>query len=119
MKKLILILLTSCISSWAWAAGGWSAIAYDTTNGKYGFAYGTYNKQQAESNAIAYCNSYNCRVVVTAYNGWAALAISKTDVRTYGVGYAPDRFQALYWSLYYCNQGPSACKVVVSIYAHD
>ncbi|MFM6928510.1 MAG: DUF4189 domain-containing protein [Bdellovibrio sp.] len=118
MKKWILTLVMFFSSSFAFA-GGWSAIAYDRTTGSYGYAYGTYNKEQAESGAIASCNSLNCRVVATAFNSWVALAVSNTDLNMYGAGWSANRFEALYWSMYYCNQGPSSCKVVVNIYAHD
>ncbi|MGZ3771689.1 MAG: DUF4189 domain-containing protein [Bdellovibrio sp.] len=118
MKKWILATLMILSSSFA-HAGGWSAIAYDTNTGKYGYAYGTYNQQQAESNAIASCNSLNCRVVGTAFNRWLSLALSNTDVKMYGVGWSPNQYESLYWSMYYCNQGTYSCKVVVNIYAHD
>lgn len=112
----LIIMLTSSIS---FAAGGWSAIAYDTSNGRFGYAYGTYNKQQAESNSIASCNSLNCKVVVTVYNGWATLAVAKNNLAIYGTGYAPTKFEAMYWSMYYCNLGPSSCRVIISVTAHD
>jgi len=113
-----LLILTSSLSYGA-GTGGWSAIAYDTTNGRYGYAAGTYNKQQAESTSISSCNSLNCKVVVTVYNGHAALAVSRTSNALYGTGYAPSKFEALYWAMYYCNQGPSSCQIIISVTAHD
>lgn len=119
MKKYLLALMITLCTSWAWAAGGWAAIAYDSTNGNYGYSYGWYNKQQAESTAISYCGSLNCKAVASVHNGWVALAVSKNTVATWGAGYAADRYQALYWAMYYCNQGTYACKIVISTYSHD
>lgn len=118
MKALLVSFILFFMSSMTWA-GGWSAIAYDTTNGKYGYAQGTYNKQQAESAAISGCNSLNCKVVIAVFNSHAALSVSKTNPAIYGTGYAPSKFEAMYWSIYYCNQGPTSCRVVISVYAHD
>ena len=119
MKKWILSSLVFFSSSFALAAGGWAAIAYDTVTGNYGYAWGTYNKQQAESSAIANCNALNCRAVVSVYNGHASLVVSKTQRHVYGTGYAPTKFESLYWAYYYCNQGPYACRLIVPVSAHD
>lgn len=119
MKTFLLSCIVFFVSSASFAAGGWSAIAYDTTNGKYGYAQGTYNKQQAESGAISGCNSLNCKVVIAVYNTHAALSVSKTNAAYYGTGFAPSKFEAMYWSMYYCNQGPTSCRVIISVYAHD
>ena len=112
----VILVLTSSISQ---AAGGWAAIAYDTTTGRYGYSSGAHDKQQAESDSITACKSRNCQVVVSVQNGWASLSIAKNNSSIYGAGYAPTRHEAMYWSMFHCNQGPSACKVINITTAHE
>lgn len=113
-----LLVFASSISYGA-GTGGWSAIAYDTSTGRYGYAAGTDNKQQAENISLDSCKSSNCKVVISVYNSHAALVVGNNNNDFYGTGFAPSKFEALYWAMYHCNQGPSSCKAILSISAHD
>lgn len=112
------ILVFASSISYASSKGGWSAIAYDSSTGRYGYAAGTSDKQQAETSSMASCNSPNCEVVVTVHNGHAALVVANNG-NFYGTGFAPSKFEALYWAMHHCNKGPSPCKALFSISAHD
>ena len=115
MKKLFiasLLILTSYVSN---AVASWGAIAYDSYNGNYGYSYGYGTQAQAMTRALTGCNNINCRIVTSVSNGWIALSVSNTTYGTYGTGYSPDEWAALYWSMYYCNRGPSSCHLTVLV----
>ncbi|UOE99968.1 DUF4189 domain-containing protein [Bdellovibrio reynosensis] len=113
MKKLILSLMIMFSSSMAFA--GWGAIAYDTVTGRYGYSYGWSTRAQAESTALSYCAATYCQLRVVGYNNYIALAVSKTYRTVWGVGYSTNRYEALYWSMYYCNSGTTSCRVLVNV----
>jgi hypothetical protein len=100
-------------------SGGWSAIAYDPSTGLYGYAAGAFDKQQAENASINSCNSQNCKVVVSVHNGHAALVVGNNNNDIYGSGFAPTKFEAMYWAMYHCNKSPSSCRVLVAVTSHD
>ncbi|MBO9666141.1 MAG: DUF4189 domain-containing protein [Bdellovibrio sp.] len=112
MKKWIASLAILFMSELAAAA--WGAIAYDTTTGAWGLSWGWYNQQQAESTAISYCGQPNCRVYITGQNTYLSLATSNYDKSWAGFGRATVKYESMYWSMYYCNQGYYSCTLKAS-----
>ncbi|MGZ3770913.1 MAG: DUF4189 domain-containing protein [Bdellovibrio sp.] len=114
MKKLIIALIISFSSSFAFA---WGSIAYDRYTGRYGMSWNWGTQAQANSVALQYCGTANCYVIVSRAYAWLALSTGKTNNYWYGASWSSNRYQALYQALLYCNNyGNVACKSTTDFY---
>jgi hypothetical protein len=78
---LSLVSVLAIIPSQAAAAGSrFAAIAYSDQTGRYGYAYGYNDRQNAQDDALARCDAPDGRVVVWVEHGWVALALGERGV---------------------------------------
>lgn len=113
--------LSALTSLSAFAAGGYSAIAYDSSAGLYGRFQGAYSESEAETNAMQACESTggpNCRVVGWAYDGYVALAVG--DGNHFGTGSVHDsQYDAEQASLAVCQNVTTNCHIAVDAVSYD
>jgi hypothetical protein len=123
MKKTMILVagLASMISASAFAAGGYSAIAFDPTDSLYGRYQGAFSESEAESNALQACENAggaNCEVVGWAYDGYVALAIG--DGNHFGTGSVHDtEADADQASLAACEQVTTNCHIALEAVSYD
>jgi hypothetical protein len=70
-------------------AGGFCAIAYSVSTGKYGLAATYDTRRGAERRALEECNVDDARVVAWYHDGYVALA--RGDNGAWGCGFGPTR----------------------------
>lgn len=63
-----------------------ASIAYSTSTGQYGFAYGKPTAEEAEETALGFAEAEDAEVIVTVKNAWCALALGD-DQEAYGYGF--------------------------------
>ena len=98
----------------------YGAIAYSPSTLVWGAGLATENSSVANGRALGYCRqsttASDCRVVLSGWNGWEALAVSWTNGPA-GWGWAATRDQAELNAKYYCRTsgGGDACGVQVTL----
>jgi hypothetical protein len=100
----------------------YGAIAYSPSTLVWGTGLSTESSSVAEGRALGYCRQSttagDCRVVLSGWNGWGALAVSWTNGPA-GWGWAATREQAELNAKYYCmtNGGGNACGIHTTLNA--
>ena len=92
--------------------GTFGAIAYSEKTQQYGIGAGE-TSAEAKKNAISFCKSSDCEVVVEYKDDCAALAISK-DGGYYGTGEADSKGEAKVNAMKFCSEKGKGCEIVVA-----
>lgn len=95
----------------------YAAIAYSQSTGRYGYAYGSDTRADAEERARHECDESDARVVTWARNQWVALATSSWN-SAYGYTSKPTAAEAQEVALDNCSEHGGGGRVVVLVYAN-
>lgn len=90
----------------------YSAVAYSSSTGRYGYSYNCASLERASARAIAECNAADASVRIWTKNGH--IAIVRGSGSAIGWGYAPDEATARQLALEHCLKRSSYARIVVA-----
>ncbi len=105
---MALALGVSAVAGIAYARSGWGALAYNTGNGRWGFAYDKEGQLAADNFAYAECGA-GCGIVVRFGPGQCG-AFARGSGTSWGKGWGANRSQAEANAVAECNSvAPGTC----------
>jgi len=103
-------------SSQQQSSGGYAAIAYSRTTGKWGYSHGYGSRAGAEQAALGRCTVDDAEILVWTRNAWCALALGD-DKSFYGWAWAGSASEAKRLALEKCRGGTTNCYIAVCVYS--
>lgn len=94
----------------------YGAIAYSRSTGTYGYSYNHYSQNDAEQDALRYCDADDREVIGWMRNAYGALAVGD-DVSEYGWAWATTSAAAQEAALAYCRERTTNCRIAVTVFS--